>query len=240
MRLQSVKKWWRERLLMREIKRWLRAGGEPLVGTAMYHLNHAARAGTTSRSTAYALKNALVRYWYQQGHCLRVNRHLQTFECWNCGGTGHDGWEDDDVCWKCGGTGIYRQYLLYQFVFRVHDRTFIWHQPADLVDWPVTTESDEPREYIGGRTADTPGPKTLTAYKGLVYLYLSNRGVKNLPGLMTLRQAILEDVRWTDWYWPVRCWLLAWDRRWHNAKRFFRFIETGDFSPPPIDDDLPF
>lgn len=85
----------------------------------------------------YALKNSFVEILFAAGHCEHVEVHTQQFEgrvCWSCG-------DDYDVCDRCGGTGWYRAPRvdeLYCFYFRIDGRSYSWHQPAKLVNWPIT------------------------------------------------------------------------------------------------------
>ena len=114
---------------------------------AMYRLNRWAKE-SEHRNTIYQFKGLLVRWLCQHGHCESARRQDQVLECWHTPDY-NAGWAD--VCEKCNNTGIFRRIEMFQFVFHVEQwfglyiasQKFVWHQPANLVDWPVQ-ETGEP------------------------------------------------------------------------------------------------
>ena len=114
---------------------------------AMYRLNRRAR-GSDDKQAIYRYKGLLIRWLYEHGHCEEVRRQDQILPCWH---TWEYNNELEDVCRKCGNSDIYKRIPMYRFVFRVESRfvlytasqRFVWHQPADMVDWPVQ-ETGEP------------------------------------------------------------------------------------------------
>lgn len=103
---------------------------------ALWRLNrYANNLGRGSkRRIIYALKNAYIRMLYEQGYCTQAVLETQKLECWHTRAY-NDGW--DDYCPKCDNTGIYAEYELYRFTFNVDGCWYSWHQPVDLVDFPV-------------------------------------------------------------------------------------------------------
>jgi hypothetical protein len=144
----------------------------------------------------YELKNKLVEYLYRRGYCYDARLHIQKQECWDCEGTGTDpDWGGD--CEKCRGTGVYRESRLYAFAFRIGRRTFKWHQPADLVTWPVTLTEAEPGEYTDppARTLE----KSVPPLRRMTILWwcLCLRMVRGLPALCEIRETYIRDRRWS-------------------------------------------
>ena len=181
-----------ERRRLREASAWLNANDETIVATAMYHLNRMASGMgyCTPRERIYELKNHLVRVFYERGYCERVIRQRQTFECWNCNGTGNDDWTERGTCRRCQGTGIYREHVLYCFVFDVNGKRFAWHQPDKLVTWQVIAEWDDtPYEQVRGRWEHLSSELT-TAYEALVYVYLKRHGAKPDVSVSNLRSVL--------------------------------------------------
>jgi hypothetical protein len=241
-----VERYLKERMWMHQARAWLSANDERIVASAMYHLNHLARhVFGEKREQIYLAKNRLIEEFYKRGFCERVTVEVQTFECWDCDGTGVDqyAWGDDDSnCYKCGGTGIYRQHTLYRFVFNVHGRWFVWHQPADLVTWDVQTDGNM-SEFEKGHLPpqDIEQHRVAHLYIRLVCAYLRRCGVpaNELPRPYGLRQLARD-------YWHdtriARHWHLYWRpllrQRLNNAHRLFHFINTGSWEQP--EDYIPF
>jgi hypothetical protein len=121
---------------------------------SMHRLNRLAYGDRERGPTIYAAKNRLVELLYREGLCERVEIHLQEQagkRCYACGANGDlDGEDDFDIvgpCTRCEGTGWYlppRTVRLYAFYFSIGGRSYAWHQPADLVTWPVEVTT-EPR-----------------------------------------------------------------------------------------------
>lgn len=142
---------------------WLSGFGTDLLGVceAMFVLNrfvYEQRGYYSFVNFVYGLKNILVRHLYQGCYCISAAQQEQIKECW-----GYRDQPCDEYCEKCGGTGIFSRHVLYTFTFAVPDkrpgvprqisfdehgrlnhytmRIFKWHQPAGLVNWPVTLTS---------------------------------------------------------------------------------------------------
>lgn len=223
----------KERRYQREARAWLSANDERIVASAMYHLNHLARhVYGDKREQIYLAKNRLIEEFYKRGFCERVTVEIQTFECWDCNGTGDDGWSEG-FCTKCDGTGIYRQHTLYRFVFNVHGRWFVWHQPARLVTWEVQTEGGV-ADFRGAVDSpyDDEQHKLAHLYIRLVCAYLRRCGVpaNELPRPYGVKQMLREY--WHDTYfarryrWYVRPYVR---QRIDNLNRLIHFLNTGSW-----------
>lgn len=124
-----------------------------LVAKALQRLNRQAKLGG-SADRIYALKQRVLKYWYQQGLCTGVVMKQQVLYCRECGGHGYLDYADDydeGQCRHCDGTGIYRQHTLYEMTFNVDGRMLTFHQPASQVDYLTTpsTISDQLFEEHG-------------------------------------------------------------------------------------------
>jgi hypothetical protein len=65
----------------------------------------------------------------------RVARHEKNL-CWDCGGSG-DRW--GNVCWKCDGTGLFSSRKLYEHIFEIAGRQYVFHsykKPSKLSSTP--------------------------------------------------------------------------------------------------------
>lgn len=254
--MEHFKRFWRDLNLVRESRSWLKANQKStLVMDAMFHLNHEVK-GYPSRSryaaAVYALKNELIKWLYENGYCVHVTKERQTFECWDCGGTGSDGWHDYDQCLKCDGTGIYREHVLYRFVFEYNGRRYIWHQPSGLVTWSVELSNDEIRPFQEPKSAASKsiGNTYYNYYTGVVHAFLRMNGVpKNrLPTSYTLRMAIRDEWEETHLSYSIRrlrrrvqYFKWAMDERVHNLKRLWTYVSTGELPVREADyDDIPF
>lgn len=115
-------------------------------------LNRLAYGDRERGPTIYSAKNRLVELLYREGLCERVEIHVQEQpgkRCYACDGEGVTDCYDHDApeCHRCFGTGWYlppRTVRLYAFYFSIGGRKYSWHQPADLVTWPVEVTT-EPR-----------------------------------------------------------------------------------------------
>jgi hypothetical protein len=127
----------------------------PATAEALFSLNRYAKHRSCTRDhrdDIYDLKNGFVRLLCEVG-CVRGAR-LHTTEraglkCNRCGGAGgyeddefdeFDQFEEDEGCRKCFGTGWYRPPTTLEFIafrFEVGGKRYSWHQPRELVNWPV-------------------------------------------------------------------------------------------------------
>ncbi len=164
----------------------------PAVCEAMFHLNRRVRDRRKNAftQTVYSLKNQFVEHLYRAGYCVAAERHHQELKCY-CGGSR---W-----CEKCDGTGIYRETTLYYFKFDLGDRFYVWHQPAELVTWPVTLTTATIRELDDRSSTDLDWPLSFDANQALqvVNVYLQWYGMgKRLPSLVSvLRDVVGDDLR---------------------------------------------
>lgn len=254
--MRHFKRFWRDWNLVRETRTWLLANkNSTLVMDAMFHLNHEVKSYPSRSEHAqvvYGFKNELIKWLYQNGYCVHVSKERQTFECWNCDGTGSDGWNDYEYCDKCDGTGIYREHILYRFVFEYNGRRYIWHQPSSLVTWDVEVSDNEIRKF---QESSNPISHTLTNmfhnhYIGVVHAFLRLNGVpaKSLPTGFTLWMAIKAEWMDTHQYYVWRRFKrrvidFKWgiDERVGHLKRLWAYVGTGELPAKEIDyDDIPF
>jgi hypothetical protein len=123
---------------------------------AMFSLNRYAkwqRCAPAHRREIYTLKNSFVRLLSECGYAVEVLRHnvpREGLECWNCEGYG---------CERCNFSGFYRQpdKLVYiAFRFQIEGQFFSWHQPAPLVNWPVTHTTGSSTDWLHDPTDEKP------------------------------------------------------------------------------------
>ncbi len=101
----------------------------------LFRLNRAAKKHSM-KSKIYSMKNAWIKLLCDRGHCIAIEKHLQSVpekECWACCGNGYVSCRE---CRKCNGTGCYRpeeSLVLACFSFSVHGQAYSWHQPLALV-----------------------------------------------------------------------------------------------------------
>lgn len=170
MDVEGFRMWWR----------WLRLKWQARHATveqaaeAMFLLNRYAQGQYRDAQIAaiYSLKTALiVHLWSSDFSYGRVSKERQEMQCWRCMGSGRDPYwwiytEDDQgnpetaECVKCGGGGIYRTHVLYKFTFQIGGKTYIWHQPRNVMgDYPlmvaVAEAATEPDELCAKYTQDT-------------------------------------------------------------------------------------
>lgn len=125
-----------------------RLGSLSVAAEWMYRLNVFARSLGGRHpiiDQIYDLKNELIKYLYQHGYAREVKLHLQKRICHGCDGTGVY-WSGDD-CYRCDGTGVYSVTRLYAFRFRIHGRSYAWHQLEKLIDYPVELTITEPSPF---------------------------------------------------------------------------------------------
>lgn len=198
--------WWREQKGIRECIAWLKHdNADAIAAKALFHLNRGAKDNIHSK-TIYALKNLVIRHFYERGFCTSVTASKQDLICFRCGGDGIDpegGWifgDSNHECERCGGSGIYNTVYLYDFTFDIGGQRYQWHQPQALVNWPVATTSDELIEYKGVRHYEFLPDIALTHYLSTLYAYLLMNGVKDIPQRLTFRVALRTSIRW---YWQT-------------------------------------
>ena len=165
---------------------WRRSGSAALrrACDAMFALNRHARclAKCAVKRHIYDLKSPFLRMLYDFGYCRQVQEQEQILTCSACGGSCEYVDEDDDgypinygSCRKCAGTGIYAIYDLYCFTFVVQGQRYSWHQPANMVDWPVKlsdSTADPVNGIISGDHEDFLSFRRLAYYVAYVWLTL--------------------------------------------------------------------
>ena len=142
-----------------------------------YRLNVTAREHrflSVNQRAFYALKNALIKYLYQNHYAIKVSVDKQELICWGCGGEG---------CYRCDN-GIYKTIKLYCFIFDVNGLRFKWHQPADRVDYPVDATGEEHEYMVPAFKADVQLTyrREVTDYMCL-YFFLKLHGFSRLPSI---------------------------------------------------------
>lgn len=116
---------------------------------ALHSLNRYAKHRTCSPANKveiYGLKNLFVEVLYRGGFCTACWEHILVLpakECRACRGT-------DPDCDRCDGCGIYlAEKRLKFYCFRIAlGRGYTWHQPDNLVKFPVET-TREPADWSG-------------------------------------------------------------------------------------------
>lgn len=153
---------------IKEAERWLRSSNDTEIATrCMFYLNRHAQKTQHNKALKqkiYSLKSRLIKKLYQEGYAVKVSTQRQVLRCWHT-------WEynsgEENHCDRCFDTGIYRDHLLYNFVFRVGGRHYSWHQPESLVDFPVEITEESEGEYVRGEGE----PNTLTTTALATYLF---------------------------------------------------------------------
>lgn len=162
---------------------------------AMFDLNRHARIDgrTAETRNIYHLKTQLIQLLYESGLCRSVEYLRQDMTCWGCMGDGVTYGEED--CQHCDGSGIYQTHFLYKFTFYVDGQSYIWHQPASFVTWPVRLTLSEIYTYSASPVIGFHLGYDLTvSLFAIVHEYIASQGVKpNFfnPSLIT---AILADL----------------------------------------------
>ena len=131
----------------------------------MHSINRYAKHQTCSAANKleiYALKNAFVQLLYETGYCSACWEHILVLppkKCRECGG------QETDWCDRCGGTGNYlSEKRLRFFCFRFNvGRGYTWHQPDNLVQFPVVTTAEPASglELSGTSRSGFPGRNSL-------------------------------------------------------------------------------
>lgn len=224
-----------------QARAWLaHSDQDALAARCAFYLNRQVRRGPRSPFVQYfyALKNRLVEHFYESGFCEHVSLRVQEMGCW---GASH--WQDCGLdCPKCGGTGVYGTHYLYKFVFNVSGRTYVWHQPTNLVniDVGMVEMGGKYEARDGGREVEL-NSEIRELYYCVLYEYLQARGLTDglyqtaRPGLW---RGIRRDARvwWLNWGWRRRLY-----RRTKRLREFAdavgRFYRTGQWE---IVDEIPF
>jgi hypothetical protein len=243
--------WLRGRAALHLARRLLDRHGDAAACEALWRLNRWARSHRGPRvAQVYALKNRMIRVLYER-HGAEVYRDVQVFPCWGWRWEGCDG----DDCEKCHGTGVFRTVRLLRFVFHVGGRRYTWHQPQDLVNWPIAAieNGDELEGGIGDDRA--PAIRSVEAYclaAAVVYLFLRRAGVRaeELPRIDGLWWSLRADVvRWAIYRYRYargvisdRVWGMKWRlRRWRERRRArVETAATVPVSAEAFDGELPF
>jgi len=241
----NIKEYLKRKKALNDAKRWLKANdANQIAARCLFHLNHKVRMTDRNVKTSiYDLKSLVIRDFYLRGYCVSVTKHLQTLPCWHSWEY-NEGWED--ICAKCQGSGIYAQHELYQFVFDIKGRTYVWHQPVSLVNFLVDLTNPEITEYQPGKRAanNMTGTEWVILYQAVLYQYLRLSGIQvdELPKLPSWQMAF--RLQWHEsvtkpfdrkWYWD---WQPNLRIRQH---RLWRFIKTGKLPESiQLDDEIPF
>lgn len=193
--------WIKRQIRAFRIRRWFAQmddGGELEACKAMWHLNRHARAGGLGKTYIYDLKQVFIRHLYRPYEQIpykpkpTVTVQEQVLECHSC----EDGvfWhhETPQECYRCGGTGVYDTHLLYRFEFTVSGRTFVWHQPKALVDYPVRVSTGGGKYESGPRGREQRlDEKHRTFLLCVLQTYLEmHTDYRRQP----LREAVADDV----------------------------------------------
>jgi hypothetical protein len=150
----------------------------PKAAEALFSLNRYAKHRSCTRDhreEIYDLKNDFIRVLCEIGIPYVARQHTIPQEgkkCWGCNGTGKpkpsdrwyehpdndcdlddflDGLNDMDACGRCGGSGWYQQpgtRVFIAFRFTIGDQTYSWHQPGELVTWPVIHTGGESSDWL--------------------------------------------------------------------------------------------
>ena len=240
MKNRPLSAWWRKQKGIRECKAWLKHdNADAIAAKALFHLNRGAKGNIHSK-TIYALKNLVIRHFYERGFCTSVTASKQDLICFRCGGDGEDpeGWEwaGRTECERCGGSGIYNTVYLYDFTFDIGGQRYQWHQPQELVNWPVATTSDELLEYKGAQHSEFLPDIALSHYLVTLYAYLLINGIDDIPERLTFREALRTSIRW---YWqkhysyaypkPLHLKVIAATIEWYKTRG-----KTNDYAEIPF------
>lgn len=184
--------------LKQAARQWVEAEGLKAACLSMYHLNRVTHYSRIHSRAIYALKNKLVEWLYENGYCIAVTWQCQTLDCWTCAGTGE--YAEGETCWKCGGSGIYATHELYKFVFLVKERTYVWHQPASLVNFVERCDTDHNPQYLHKPVSyyRQYDPDLLSVYYFTVRTFLQDAGYRDLidigPTPKTLWRSFVSEV----------------------------------------------
>lgn len=217
--------WWKRQAVVRKARKELRQRKTQVIqdrgaAEACFYLNHTAKAHVSTRET-YALKNKLVRVLYEAGYCVKVTQTEQKLECWHTRAY----WDGEDMyCEKCRNTGVYRSIDLFFFVFNIGGQIYQWHQPRELVTWPIEL-GGEAASYEGREYANiVVDNEKILHCQALVYCWLLERGVKkeDLPRVPGFWRALARDA---EWVWRNHL------RRYWVKVRYRRPKEDPDWIP---------
>jgi len=215
-----LEQWQRYRKIARRARPY--SSSPALVAKAMLRLNQHAHHRYSGKEQIYALKNGLLRYWYQRGYLVHVARIRQVLYCRACGGSGMD-WYDN--CGRCRGTGVWREYWLLEMTYRIDDRRYTFHQPEHLVDYLRGIVPVESSRVIEGTI--TSEREVSARFAEVCYCVIA----QFLPAGFTspyMRRRDLWRLWWheTRLYWRIYLLRDKWrkalrvvGKRWHAATR---------------------
>jgi hypothetical protein len=141
---------------------------------ALFSLNrHAKHASCTlaHRNAIYDLKTRWIARLWREGFCTgAIEAHSPEREriCWECGGEG---------CYRCDGTGVYqksggRSYWALRFV--IDERSFAWHQPAQLCPWASPVGDEQPHAVLAEEKSVALAARHFAVAKALLAWVLEN------------------------------------------------------------------
>lgn len=211
-----------------------------LVAKAMQRLNQHAHQRHSGRDVIYALKSALLRYWYQRGLLVHVARVRQVLTCNACGGDGWEGdWKHGDLCRRCSGTGIWREYWLLELTYDIEGQRYTFHQPQHLVTYLHGIVPVESEKVIRGTI--TSERQVSAEFAEICYCVIAAA----LPGGFTRPYMRRRDLWWMWWHETD-----AYFHVYRLRQKWYRFTEalqerifnlTGySIRPSGYYDDIPF
>lgn len=113
------------------------------IATAVWMGNRMVKTHAKStKAQFYSIKDGFIRKYGNEGRRAREEKKV----CYDCGGTGDNGWGE---CDHCGSTGVYSSRWLYLHEFAVAGTQYRLHSyvaPVTLLD-----ENAEDAEQYGGR-----------------------------------------------------------------------------------------
>jgi hypothetical protein len=146
----------------------------PAAAEALFNLNRYAKRRSCQadhRAWIYGLKTGFLRLLCRLGLATEAKVHAVPREGKPC--FAYHGGED---CERCDGTGWYvlpgpQEFIAFRF--EVGGTPFAWHQPRELVDWPVELRDDaEPWEPEGGAKPVALPAREFAAAKDLLQFVL--------------------------------------------------------------------
>lgn len=117
---------------------------------ALWYLNRDyckdARCNPVTKATIYkSLKPPMVRWLYENGHCMYANKSVRDVPCRDCNGDAGR----QARCRSCNGTGVYCSYTQFYFRFAVEGLVYSWHLPGDQVGFPFSTSFQQAIQVRG-------------------------------------------------------------------------------------------
>lgn len=242
----------RGRALDRRGRAELDARGTLAACEALWILNRAVKRSRV-RGNVYALKDRMIPALMKRLPCT-VQRQVRVFECW---GEWEYGCGPD--CSRCGGSGVWRRLYYVLFAFEIGGRTFAWHRPEHLVDFPVEIQGPT-TDWVERRGVE-PEARELGAdldeLLAVVRIWLEREGAAldraHYPVNHRLSVALRADL--AAWWWevsyPARAWLRGLREWWEDLRERWQGWRYGrpavvepvrpwDRGEEDDDDDLPF